>query len=105
VKTSPIKKSIIAMFGTFLVTGCVSLQSISLTPIPAKRTNQVSATTSKTVFLGFNFDNDYVDNLTDQLRAKCQDGYVKGILTKDEVTSYLIVFKRTITATGYCLKS
>lgn len=98
-------KSMITSLFLLSVTACVSLQSVSLTQVPAKRENKVSASTHKWIILGFNFDNDYVDKLTEQLKDKCENGQIRGILTKDEVTSYFLVFKRSVTATGYCQKS
>jgi hypothetical protein len=94
-----------AAFVFLSLTACVSLQSVSLTPVPAKRENKVSASTHKWIILGFNFDNDFVDRVSEQLKDKCDNGQIRGILTKDEVTSYLLVFKRTVTATGYCQKA
>lgn len=85
--------------------GCVSLQSVSLTQIPVKRDNKVTATTDKWIFLGLNFDNDYADKLTEKLKRKCENGEIRGILTKDETTAYFIIFRRSITATGYCIKA
>jgi hypothetical protein len=90
-----------------MVQACVSLQSVSLTQIPAKRSNQVVATASRMIILGFNFDNDYVNSITENLKSQCQNGQVQGILTKDEATAYFgpFVMKRTVTASGYCSKA
>ena len=82
--------------------GCASVNSVSLTPIPSQRSHPVNAEVSKTIFLAFNFDNDYIDPLVQELKAKCPNGIVSGILTKDETVSYVIVFKKRITATGFC---
>jgi hypothetical protein len=86
---------------------CVHVQSVSLTQIPEKRTNKVSASTEKWIFFALNFDNDYVDKLAEDIKGKCSDGRVQGILTKDEVTNYFVglVLKRTVTAMGYCNKA
>lgn len=65
----------------------------------------VTAEVSKTVFLAFNFDNDFVNSLVGELKQKCPGGFVSGILTKDEVYSYVIVFTRKVTATGFCSTS
>lgn len=100
-----IKPALLACALFAAATGCVSLQSVSLTQIPLKRDHKVSASTHKWIILGFNFDNDYVDELNETLKNKCENGQIRGILTKDETTSYLLVFKRSVTATGYCLKS
>lgn len=84
--------------------GCASVQSVSLTPIPAQRSNVVKAEVSKTIILAFNFDNDYVEPLVSDLKAKCPGGVVSGILTKDEVISYVFWHTRHIVATGFCSK-
>ncbi|PWU19747.1 MAG: hypothetical protein C5B49_05245 [Bdellovibrio sp.] len=92
----------LAPFITLLVESCASVNSVSLTPIPAQRSGLVSATVSRTIFLGFNFDNDFVDKLALDLKQKCPGGIISGILTKDEVISYFLVFTRRVTASGYC---
>jgi hypothetical protein len=86
---------------------CVHVQSVSLTQIPEKRTNKVTATTEKWIFFAANFDNDFVDKISEDLREKCSGGKVQGILTKDEYANYFIglVVKRRITASGYCSKA
>ncbi len=85
-----------------LLTSCASVNSVSLTPIPVNRANIISAEVSKTIFLAFNFNNDFVDKITNDLKEKCPNGVVSGILTKDEVISYVLVYTRKVTATGYC---
>jgi len=89
-----------------LLTGCVSLNSVSLTQIPAERGNRVRAEASKFLFLGISFDNDYVDEVRDELKSRCKGGLVTGILTKDEYINYfLFIFaKRRVEAQGYCVK-
>lgn len=89
-----------------LLTACASVNSVSLTPIPKDRSNPVKVEASKTIFLGFNFDNDFINNLVDGLKAQCPNGKVSGILTKDEDINYFlyIVWKKQITASGYCIK-
>lgn len=84
------------------LSGCASVNSVSLTPIPAHRALPVKAEASKTIFLAFNFDNDFVDEIVEDLKRQCPKGVVSGILTKDETISYFLVFKRHVVATGYC---
>lgn len=93
--------------GLFSVTlaGCASINSVSLTPVPSQRGKVVSAQASKTVFLAFSFDNDFIDTLVPDLQKQCPGGLVSGILTKDEVISYVIVFTHRVTATGFCNSS
>ncbi len=87
------------------LSSCASVNSVSLTPIPSQRSKVVQSQVSKTIFLGFNFDNDFIDPLVEDLKRKCPNGIVSGILTKDETYAYVIVFKKVVTATGYCNNS
>lgn len=84
------------------VVGCASINSVSLTPIPVNRATPVKAEASRWIFLGFNFDNDYINPLVDDLKKQCPNGVISGILTKDETFAYLLVFKKQVVATGYC---
>ncbi|XGC82401.1 hypothetical protein ACES2L_07920 [Bdellovibrio bacteriovorus] len=91
----------VALLASGLV-GCAHVNSVSLTPIPANRSHKVSAETSRWIVLGFNFDNDYIDSLVEDLKRACPNGVVSGILTKDETIAYLLVFKKHVVTTGYC---
>ena len=84
---------------------CQSLQSVSLTQIPAQRNKKIEAEASRFIFFGMNFNNDYVDTLVEELKDKCEGGVVRGILTKDVAVNYflMLLHTRKITATGYCL--
>lgn len=93
---------ILSMF--LVLSGCATVQSVSLTQIPSDRENVITASVEKFIFLGFNFNNDYVENIEKDLRDQCQGGEVKGILTKDEIIRYFLAHTRKITATGYCIK-
>lgn len=84
------------------LSACASINSVSLTPIPANRSKEVRAEVSKTIFLAFSFDNDFINPLVDNLKSQCPNGVVSGILTKDEVISYIFVFTHRVIATGYC---
>jgi hypothetical protein len=88
-----------------LTTGCASLNSVSVTPIPAQRKNIVQSQHSKLIFLAFNFDNDFVDDVVTDLKQQCPNGKVTGLLTKDENINYFLYFvwRKQITATGYCV--
>ncbi len=85
--------------------GCASINSLSLTPIPVNRSNKVEVIKSKVIILGFNFDNDFVDQINDELKAKCPNGKISGILTKDEDINYFLYFvwKKQVSVTGYCV--
>jgi hypothetical protein len=95
---------LLSVLATFFA--CASLQSVSMTPVPKDRSNPVKVEASRVIFLGFNFDNDYVDRLSEDLRDHCRGGTVSGILTKDEVINYFLFFvvKRKVTASGYCVR-
>lgn len=88
------------------LSGCTHLMSTSTTPVPAKRDKPVSASAEKFIFLAFNFNNDYVNNMADQLADQCPNGKVTGILTKHENITYfpLIAHKVRVTASGYCVR-
>ena len=96
------KKIALLVSFALVASGCASVQSISLTPVPVNRQKVVRASVEKFVILAFNFDNDYVDGLADDLKRQCPNGVVSGILTKDEVISYILAHKRIVTATGFC---
>lgn len=87
--------------------GCVSLDSVSVTQVPVNRSQKVRAEAERSIFLGFNFDNDYVNSITNDLKNQCTNGTVSGILTKTESTMYFLFFfwKKKVTATGYCVPS
>jgi hypothetical protein len=89
----------------FFLTNCASLNSVSLTNIPKDTTKTISTTQSKFVFLFMNFNNDYADLLSEDLRNQCQGGVVSGILTKNENICYLpfcFLASNKITAKGFC---
>ncbi len=106
-KGSFMRNWILGLVAVGFLSGCTSLNTVSLTSIPAKRDQKVSAEASRVIFLGFNFDNDYVDQLTTDLKSQCPNGMISGILTKDEVIDYFlfIVWKHRVHAEGYCVKS
>lgn len=85
---------------------CVQLKSISINSQPSKeeRSSLVQAKTNKFIFLAFNFDNEFLEDVPSKLRAKCQDGKIKGIITKFELISYFLFFDYVVTASGYCVK-
>lgn len=99
-------KKILFMGLTLLfLTNCASVNSLSITQIPADRSAKVTAEKSKMIILGFNFDNDFVDELVEDLKRQCPNGKVTGLLTKDENIYYFSVFvwKKQITANGFCV--
>lgn len=100
--TKNLKLAVIGALAAALLGGCASINSVSLTPIPAARSNAVRAQVEKTIILGFNFDNDFINPLVQDLKRQCPNGVVSGILTKDEIISYVFVYTHRVVATGYC---
>ena len=102
------KTQVVLFFMSLLMlSSCASVNSVSLTPIPADRKSQVKVDKSKVIILGFNFDNDFIDDAIDDLKRQCPNGKVSGLLTKDETINYFLFFvwKKQITATGYCVSN
>ena len=93
---------LISFIAIGLLSGCVSLDSVSLTQLPENRDRLVTASASDVVFLGFTTQNDFVDEAVENLKSKCREGKLTGILTKHQTTSYVLVFKREVIASGYC---
>ena len=91
---------------TGITTGCTYLESVSLTNIPEERSKVVTATREKGIIFYFNFDTDFTDELSADLRSQCEGGVVSGILTKFENICYVPLFcfysVYRVTATGYC---
>lgn len=64
----------------------------------------IEAASSKSVFLGMNFSNDYAFEAREKLYAQCPGGTVTGVLSTYETTSYLIVTTHEVRAKGYCVQ-
>lgn len=97
------KKLILIFCLNGLMSSCAYLNSVSLTSIPKERNQPIKASKERLIILGFNFDNDFVDEINEDLQRLCPDGKATGILTKDETYSYFLAHKRIVTATGYCV--
>lgn len=96
----------VALLSLFVMQSCVHLNSVSQTQIPADRSHKVTAENSRLIIFFLNFDNDYVDAMTESLRKTCPGGKITGILTKDETVNYFLglVMKRRVVAEGFCEK-
>ncbi|MCL9782296.1 hypothetical protein M9194_12750 [Vibrio sp. S4M6] len=88
-----------------ILTGCVQLNTVSLTSVPAQRGQQIAASASDWNFIGINFNNDIVNEAVANLKKQCPKGNIEGVLTKHQTTGYVLFFKREIIATGYCNKA
>lgn len=96
------KKLFVSIATCLSLSACVSLNSVSLTQIPAERDNSITATSHSWNFLGIAFSNDFVDEVILDLKSQCAEGKLEGILTKHQTTAYFLVLKREVIATGYC---
>lgn len=94
-----------ALMATLILSGCMSLNSVSLTQIPSEKGQLVSANAHDWVFLGFTTQNDFVNEAVNNLKQECPSGKLTGILTKHQTTAYVLVFKREVIASGYCKKA
>ncbi len=85
--------------------GCAHLESVSTSSVPVDRSTPVESQTTRFLFLLLNFDNDYVNALSQDLARKCPKGRVEGILTKQEFITYfpLLAHEIRVTASGYCV--
>jgi len=96
---------IIVLASILVLSGCVSLNSVSLTQVPHERNNLINAAAHDWLFLGFTSQNNFVDEAIDNLKNQCKGGKLTGILTKHQTTAYVLVFKREVIASGYCHKA
>lgn len=84
---------------------CTYVTAVSQTNVPKQRDKPVRAETKRYIILGFNFDNDYPYLLVQKLQEQCPKGQVRGLMTKDTLTMYFLVFfwSREQKAEGYCV--
>lgn len=96
---------LLALFVLMELSACTYTQAVSQSNIPAMRSKPIETSVKKYVFLGFNFDNDFIYKLTKDLRAKCPNGDIKGVTTHDSITMYVLIFfwSRDVSARGYCV--
>ncbi|WP_221793487.1 hypothetical protein [Oceanobacter mangrovi] len=93
-----------AISTALLTAGCTSLHSVSLTQVPADRSTPVSATGNQYSLLGIAFNNSFVDRATAELQQQCPHGELQGVLTEYDTTLYVLVARRTVKVTGYCVE-
>lgn len=95
----------ITLIAIVILSGCMSLNSVSLTQIPSDKGQLVSASAHDWLFLGLTTQNDFVNEAVDNLKKECSNGKLTGVLTKHQTTAYVLVFKREVIASGYCKKA
>lgn len=91
-------------FLLFLASACTTVQSAYLTNLsaPVSDARPIEAKSSKLVFLGMNFDNEYAFEARDSLYAQCPGGMVTGVLSTYETKSYVFFTDHIVRARGYC---
>ena len=99
-----IKRFLFLTLAAVTFSGCVSLNSVSQTSIPAERNKQVMASSSQWTFLGIAFSNSFVNEAVDELKAQCEGGRVQGILTKYDDVYFFPIFVRRVNVSGFCLE-
>ena len=97
-----LKKTILLSILAIALSGCVGLNTVSMTQVPAERDNKITTNSSSWNFIGINFSNAFVDQAIENLKEQCPIGKIEGIYTKHQTTGYLLVFKREVVVSAYC---
>ena len=97
-----LKNTILFSLLALSLSGCVGLNTVSMTQIPAEREHKITTAASSWNFIGINFSNAFVDEAIDNLKAQCPTGKIEGVYTKHQTTGYLLVFKREVIVSAYC---
>ncbi len=101
-KSYVLKSFLVFIVGAYL-SGCAALHSVSMTSYPTDRRKPVEAKVSKLVFLAFNFNNDFVHDLTPKLQQQCPNGKVTGITSTYETRFYFLAHRMIVKSQGFCL--
>ncbi|PKH87749.1 hypothetical protein [Colwellia sp. Bg11-28] len=97
-----LKNTILFSVLAMSLTGCVGLNTVSMTQIPAHRDNVITTSSSSWNFIGINFSNAFVDEAIDELKGQCPTGKIEGVYTKHQTTGYVLMFKREVVVSAYC---
>jgi hypothetical protein len=96
------KNTILCSLFAISLSGCVGLNTVSMTQVPVERDNKITTNSSSWNFIGINFSNVFVDEAIENLKAKCPTGKIEGVYTKHQTTGYVLVFKREVIVSAYC---
>jgi hypothetical protein len=90
-----------------LLFSCATVHSAFMTNISAtpKQGRTIEASSSKFVFLAFNFDNEYAFETQRKLAGACPNGTVTGILTTFETRWYVLFTDFAVKAKGLCVQT
>jgi hypothetical protein len=97
-----LKNTILSSLFAISLSGCVGLNTVSMTQVPAERDNKITTNSSSWNFIGINFSNVFVDEAIENLKAQCPTGKIEGVYTKHQTTGYVLVFKREVIVSAYC---
>ena len=90
------------LLAAFTLSGCVGLNTVSMTQVPQDKGQLIEADAHDWVFLNFTTQNDFVDQAVAKLKDQCEGGKITGVYTKHQTTAYVLVFKREVIVSGYC---
>ncbi|KGJ93968.1 hypothetical protein [Colwellia psychrerythraea] len=96
------KNTLLVSLVGITLSGCVGLNTVSMTQVPAERENIISTNSSSWNLIGINFSNAFVDEAIGNLKAQCPTGKIEGVYTKHQTTGYVLVFKREVIVSAYC---
>ena len=97
-----LKNTMLLVLLSLSLIGCVGLNTVSMTQVPAERDNKISTNSSSWNFIGINFSNAFVDEAIANLKGQCPTGKIEGVYTKHQTTGYVLVFKREVIVSAYC---
>ncbi len=97
-----LKNTLLFSLLTMSLTGCVGLNTVSMTQVPTQRDNVISTSSASWNFIGINFSNAFVDEAIDKLKDQCLTGKIEGVYTKHQTTGYVLMFKREVIVSAYC---
>jgi len=97
-----LKKTSLFALLTLSLSGCVGLNTVSMTQVPAERDKVITTKSASWNFIGINFSNAFVDEAIEDLKKQCPTGKVEGVYTKHQTTGYVLVFKREVIVSAYC---
>ena len=65
-----LKNTILCSLFALSLSGCVGLNTVSMTQVPAERDNKITTNSSSWNFIGINFSNVFVDQAIEDLNAE-----------------------------------
>ena len=102
-KTKQKSHTTLLFLAALTLSGCASLHSVSVTRVPANRTNPIESEAWTWGILGLYASNDFVNEAVEKLDAQCPQGRISGIMTKYSSKFFMLWTTRTVNASGYCL--